>query len=230
MSQDETQKPTAPEVELEDTDPVESLVTYVTRNWKELAGGLVLAVVVVVSVQIYQNKAARSREQAFNQLAAASSASQFNEIINQFPSTKAAEMASFMAARAQYDAGNYADADQLYADFIKAHPKHFLASAAQLGRSHCQEALGQLDEALAGFRRFAKDNPDETAFVTLARIGEARCLRQQGKLQEAVAVYDAILLEQPQSEWKSLVEDLKTTASKDLERTGTAPVPVKPAA
>jgi predicted negative regulator of RcsB-dependent stress response len=230
MSQDETKKPTDADVELEEADPVESIFTYASKNWKELAAALIIAAVIVVSVSIYQKRAAESREQAFNQLAAATTSSQFSEIIRQFPSTKAAEMATFMEARALYDAGNFGDANKLYEDFIKANPKHYLVAGAKLGQAHCQEGMGQLDEALAGFRQFVKDYPAETAFVTLARIGEARCLRQQGKIQDAVAVYESILLEQPQSDWKPLVEDLKATASRDLERAGKPAVQAKPAA
>jgi tetratricopeptide (TPR) repeat protein len=218
MSQDTSEKPVTPEPETGSGDPMESLFSYMVGSWKELLTGLIIAAIIVGSVMLYQRKARLSREQSFTQLSVAGSPAQLNEIVRQFPSSKAAELASFMAARAQYDSGNYAEADQIYTDFLKKYPKHFLAPATALGHIHCQEAVGQVDEALAAFQRFTKDNPSEKALVTVARLGEARCLRQLGKLQDAVAVYETLLLELPESEWQPLIEDLKNTTTRDLER------------
>ncbi len=218
MSQGAAEKPISPDPESGSNDPIESLFSYVIGSWKELLTGLLLAAVIVGSVMLYQHKTRAAREQAFIQLSVAGSPAQLNEIIRQFPSSKAAESASFMAARAQYDAGDYADADQLYSEFLKSHPKHFLAPAASLGRIHCQEAIGQIDEALAGFRQFSKENPSEQALTTVARLSEARCLRQLGKLQDAVAIYETLLLKLPKSDWLPLIEDLKITTTRELER------------
>lgn len=229
MSQDPSQKPVTPEPETESEsgDPVESLFSNIVGSWKELLTGLVIAAVIIGSVMIYQHKARVAREQSFTQLSVAGSSAQLNEIVRQFPSSKAAELASFMAARAQYDAGNFAEADQIYTDFLKKHPKHFLSPAAKLGRIHCQEAVGQVEDSLTAFRQFSKDNASELALITVARLGEARCLRELGKLQEAVAVYETLLLELPKSEWQPLIEDLKSTATRDLERMSK---PMNPAA
>jgi tetratricopeptide (TPR) repeat protein len=225
MSQDPSEKPVTSDPEAGSGDPVESLFSYIVGSWKELLTGLVIAAVIIGSVMLYQNKARKSREQAFTQLSVAGSAAQLNEIVRQFPSSKAAELAAFMGARAQYDAGNYAEAAQSYDDFLKNHPKHFLSPAAKLGRIHCQEAVGQVDEALSAFRQFAKDNPSETALVTVARLGEARCLRQLGKLQDAVAIYETLLLQLPKSEWQPLIEDLKSSTARELERMNKAIAP-----
>ncbi len=218
MSQVTSKKPASPESDPEAGDPIESLFKYVAGSWKELLSGLIIAGVIIGSVSLYQHKTNVSREQAFTQLSVAGSPAQLNEIIRQFPSSKAAELATFMAARAQYDAGNYAEADQLYANFLKKYPKHFLAPAATLGHINCQEAVGQVEEALNGFQKFSKENPSETALDTVARLGGARCLRELGKFQDAVAVYETLLLELPNSDWQPLIEDLKNTATRDLER------------
>lgn len=218
MSPEEIKKPVETEADSGSGDPIESLFVYITGSWKEVLAGLVIAAVAIGSVMLYQHKARTGRERAFAQLAMASTASQFNEIVRQFPSTKAAEMASLMAARTQYDSGNYGDADQLYADFISRHPKHYMVPAATLGRLHCQEAIGQTEESLAGYRQFVKDYPVETALGMLAKLGEARCLRVTGKLQEALSLYDQLLLEDAQGEWKPMIEDLKSTTAKDFER------------
>jgi predicted negative regulator of RcsB-dependent stress response len=199
-------------------DPIESMFSYVTENWKELVGGVVIAAILVGSYAFYQHKSRATRERSFTQLAVANSAAQLNEIVAQFPSSKAAELASFMVARSQYDAGKFTEADQIYADFLKKYPGHFLAPAARLGRLHCQEAAGQFEESLKGFQQFAGENQGLTAFAIMARLGEARCLRQMGKLQEAVAVYENLLVGHPESEWQAMIEDLKASTTRDLER------------
>lgn len=227
MTQDTSEKPETTEPQESAGESVASPLNLFSESWKELVIGLVVAAVAFGSVFLYKRHTSEARDQAFTQLAVASSLSQLNEIARQFPSSQAAALASFMAAHAQYDAGNYTDAALLYDAFLAKHAKHFMAPAARLGRLHCQEASGQVEEALAGFRQFAQDSSAETALVTEAKLGEARCLRQMGKLQEAQALYEKMLLEQPGSDWQPLIEDLKNTVSRDLER---QTVPVAPAA
>jgi predicted negative regulator of RcsB-dependent stress response len=224
MSPEETGKSVKPEAETQSGDPVESMFVSITENWKEVLIGLVVAVIVTGSVMLYQHKARTARENAFTQLAVASTPSQFNEIIRQFPSTKAAEMATLMSARSLYGAGNYNEATLVYTKFINAHPKHIMIPAAKLGVLHCQEAAGQTETALKGYQTFVQDNPAEKAFGTVARLGEARCLRAMGKLQEAISLYDLLLLEQDETDWKPLIEDLKSTTVKDFERTTKQPL------
>lgn len=234
MNPEETKKPAETEVESDAGDPVESLFASITSNWKELLIGLVIAGAIIAGFAIYQNRARAARDTAATQLAVASTASQFAEIIRQYPSTKAAEMAGLMEARTRYDSGSYSEADKLYEDFIATYPKHFMVPAARLGRIHCQEAQGLIDEALEGFKTFARENTSEPALVTVASLGEARCLRAKGKIQEAVSLYDRLLLEQPESEWKPLITDLKSSTVKDLEHlsapVSTGPIPLAPAA
>lgn len=213
-----TVAPTDSEPNAESGEPIESLLTTAVGNWKELLAGLLLAALIVGAFAWYRHKAANAREQAFSQLAVAGSESQLAEIVRQFPSTEAAVLASFMKARAQYDNGLYADADQSYADFLKRHRQHFLAPAARLGRAHCQEANGLTDEALAAYRQFAAEHSEQKAFGLLARLGEARCLRQSGKLADAVALYENLLLEYPDSEWRAFVEDQKQATQRDRAR------------
>jgi predicted negative regulator of RcsB-dependent stress response len=230
MSSEETKKPVDADVESESGDPVESMFVSLTQNWKELLVGLVIALALLGSFMFYQSRTRKAREQAFTQLAVASTLAQFNEISRQFPSSKAAEMAALMAARTQYDSGDFAEADKFYTDFISQHPKHYMVPAAKLGRVHCMEATAQPEEALAGFEQFVKDYPSEIALCTVAKLGMARCLRAMGKAQDAIAVYDTLILEQPDSEWKPLIEDLKNATVKDLERLSAQTVPAAAAA
>jgi len=211
-------EPITPDPDSGSGDPVESLISAVVGSWKELLIGLALAAAIIVSVSYYRHKTREARERAFTQLALASTASQLNEILGQFPGTKAAELAAFKIARAQYDAGQYAEADDSYAAFLKNHPKHFMAPAAQLGRIHCREAIGQFEDALAEYRRFAALNPAQTALVITARLGEARCLRQTDNPADALALYENLILETLDLDWQPLIEELKSSTERDLER------------
>ncbi|MFO7534872.1 MAG: tetratricopeptide repeat protein [Kiritimatiellia bacterium] len=227
MNQNTSEKPAPTEDQEVSGESVASPLASLTDSWKEVLIGLVIAAVAFGAVYFYKRHASEAREQAFTQLAVASSLSQLTEITRQFPSSKAAALAAFMAAHAQYDAGNYAEAGQLYDEFIATHKSHFMAPAARLGRLHCQEAAGQTEEALAGFRQFAQEYPAEAALATEAKLGEARCLRLMGKLQDALAVYEKMILEQPGNDWQPLIEDLKNTVTRDLERQS---APASPAA
>ncbi len=232
MNQETDKKPVSSDVPENDSgqdDPIESLLSNAVANWKEVVAGLILAAVVVVAVSIYRHKSAANRERAFTQLAVASSTSQLNEIQSQFPGSKAAELASFMVARTQFDAGLYPEADQAYADFLKKYPTHFMAPAAQLGRIHCREASGQPEAALPEYRQFTAANPSHTALGLVARLGEARCLRQINQQRDAIAIYENLLLEFPESDWKPLIEDLKSATVRDLERVSRL-MPLTPAA
>jgi predicted negative regulator of RcsB-dependent stress response len=202
----------------EPSEPLYELLDFLKANWKDLLVGVGLGLALVIAIGAWRARVQRKHDQAFIQYAAASTAAQFEEILEQFPRTKAAELSMLLAARAKYDQGRFEEADRLYADFLQKHPAHFLEPIAHLGRAHCREATGLLDEALADYRRLSAGFTNATAFLITARLGEARCLRQMGIHTDAIVVYDDLLAAHPESGWVPLINDLKETTEREARR------------
>jgi tetratricopeptide (TPR) repeat protein len=92
-----------------------------------------------------------------------------------------------------------------------------------LGRAHCREALGQVNEALDAFNRFATGYPDHY-LTPLAVFGKARCLEQLAKFPEAKVVYEDFIAGQPEeSPWRSRAEAALLYLDKDARAAKNAP-------
>jgi outer membrane protein assembly factor BamD (BamD/ComL family) len=157
-----------------------------------------------------------ARERSFRMLNVASSGQQLEEIIQQYPSTPAAQIAMLALAKAQYDSGSYDLASKTYAQFEKQYPKHYMVPSAKLGRIYCLEAIGLTEEALAQYTAFAAQT--NQYLRPLAVFGEARCMRQLGRLADAKALYEDFIAANPKSRWLPQAEDLLATVSRDMRR------------
>ncbi len=220
MDNSEKQRPpvsSSPET-VEPSEPLYVLLDFLKTNWKDLLIGATLGIAVLLAIMAWKTRTERKRDQAFIQYAVASTAAQFEEILEQFPGTRAAELSMLLAARAKYDQSRFEEANRLYTSFLQKFPGHFLEPIARLGQVHCREATGLLDDALSDYRRLAAGFTNATAFLTIARLGEARCLRQMGLLDDALAVYDDLLIAFPENGWAPLIEDLKQATEREARR------------
>jgi len=118
-------------------------------------------------------------------------------------------------AKAYFDAGNYDLALSRYTDFEKDFPRHAMLEVAKVGRFHCMEGRGQLQEALALYDTFLRATPAHF-LAPQAMFGKARCLEQLGRADEARAVYEDFIVAQPDSPWVFRAQDLLDSMDRRL--------------
>jgi TolA-binding protein len=118
-------------------------------------------------------------------------------------------------AKAHFDSGAYEPAMGKYVEFGTKFPKHPWAAVAELGKIHCQEAIGQTEQALAGFSAFVEQHPGHF-LKSEAVFGRGRCLETLGRLSEAKAVYEDFIAANPDSGWVSRAEELLEQVKRKL--------------
>lgn len=177
---------------------------------------VLLVAVAAVAVWSLQQRRTGQTVESQQLLAAAQSTSQFVDIVDRFPRSEAAPLAQLSLAKLHFDMGNYRDAMTAYEQFLNKWVDHPLSSTAVLGKLFSLEALGspeQVQEAEAGFRAFAENNPGHYLYPQ-ARLGEARCKQHLGMLEEARSIYQNFLATHPDNPWEMQIEERLM----DLER------------
>lgn len=71
--------------------------------------------------------------------------------------------------------------------------------SAELGLAYTDEAMGNLEQALAGFMAFHAGRPGHF-LAPVAKLSEARVLGQLGRADEARVIYEA-MLDDPDQPW-----------------------------
>ena len=189
--------------------------------------GLALALAIVLGFGAYKNYKQTSLQKAFTMLGSAKDSEQLQQVINQYPSTPAAPIATLTLASEYFAAGQYDMAQNAYFQFIQKYPKHPMKEAAELGKAQCLEAGGQFEQAEAGFTALVAANP-KSYLVPLATLGKGRCLEKLGKFEEAKAVYEDYLAANPESGWEGHIKSALSFVDKDM-RAAQKPVTVAPA-
>jgi predicted negative regulator of RcsB-dependent stress response len=196
--------------------------------WRNYGLTLVVAAgVVIVGVTgllLYRAHSRRSLEEASRRLSSARTAQDLQALVAGQPSSPVAPLAMLKLAQSYFEARNYDLARKEYEDFQARFRDHSLLPAAELGRIHCLEAQGQIEDALEGFTRFAADHP--THFLTAqAVLGRGRCLEAQGRLVEARVVYEDFIASQPKSSWLPRVQETLDSVNRELSRSRPAAEP-----
>ena len=205
---------------------LEALKAYFfDRGWRWVVV-IVVALLVGGGYQMYRANQRAQVERASAMLMSASNLQTLQDILTQYPTTPAAPIALLLLARSHFDGGNYALADSAYADFQTKYPEHFMAVSAQLGRIHCQEAMGQMDAALEAYAGFIRNNPSHF-LVPLALLGKARTLAILGRYGEARIDYENFIAAYPDSPWAREAESNLSLLERSLpSRPAETPMPV----
>lgn len=224
----ETNEPqtATPEQEPQSGD-LQNVLSSARAEWKQWLGTIAVALVVIIGIFLYRTRQQSNEEEASRMLGEARSGQALQAITTQYPKTAAARMASISIAKMQYDAGDYVGALSTYNDFLSRNPGHLMALTAELGKIHCQEAMGQTADALVAFKAFAEKNPAHY-LTPQAVFGRARCLQQLARLDDARAVYEDFLIANPDSPWKGEVEEALRELAREKRKAPAASA--KPAA
>ncbi|MGA0368695.1 MAG: tetratricopeptide repeat protein [Kiritimatiellia bacterium] len=172
-----------------------------TLNWEKHLRWLapVTALILLATTGIMWSKGRESsvRVDVMRAYAQAVTAEDLQILADAFPGEPEAPLARLQAASMLYNDGEFERALADYSLFLKQHPGHPMADNAQWGYWMCQEAMGNLDEAMEGFRSVTEDQ----LLYPQALMGQARILEKQGQPDAALAIYEKLQENDPQSSW-----------------------------
>jgi predicted negative regulator of RcsB-dependent stress response len=173
---------------------------WLEANKNRLIGGLV-AIILLSGVWYYIQSQRAQKEvdagEALTSLLMDSTANKddsqmagaLEQLAAKYSGTAAGKRAQLQAAGAQFEAGNYPEAEAQFKKYLDANPTDPLAASAELGLGASLEAQNQLDAAAAAYQRvvsvFSASSSVQPAQFALGRIAE-----QQKKYTEAMNYYD----------------------------------------
>lgn len=131
-------------------------------------------------------------------LLSASTASEYQALIDQFPGTIAAGNAHLPLAASQREDGKFDEAIATLQSFIDNYPDHPLVGGAKLAIGATQEAAGRPDEAMATFKQAVTEYPGSYG-ASASMLAEATLLRNEGKSEEARRIYEDLASQFPES-------------------------------
>lgn len=205
----------------EKKDDLHEVKTFIRERGLRMAITIGIGLIVIIAIMLYRSNQRAQIDRSAAMLMTAQNIQTLQDLIKQYPNTPSAPIALLITARTYYDGGNYAMADSAYADFVMKYPQHFMLSGAKLGRIHCLEAMGQLDQALMGYGDFIKSSSTNYLYP-LAVFGKARCFTLLGRLAEARSTYEDFIATHPDSVWIKEAED----GIASIERMPPAPAPM----
>jgi tetratricopeptide (TPR) repeat protein len=177
---------------LSSTDPVLETQVFWDRHQKKVWAALFLALFVVAAWGGYRIYTERRDAAAASLLAAAKTASDFQKVMAQYPSTPAGASAYLFLAEEQRKEKKFAEANTTLQSFLDKNPKHELRGSARMAMAANLEALGKPDEALAAYQKLATDDPEGYA-APEAMISQVHLFKEKNQIDEARRVCETVL-------------------------------------
>ena len=203
---DDTQK-------IETAHDTNEALDLLRQHGPAVAIGLAVAVAIFIAIILHRHRQETARQEASELFASAQGPQQLEAVIDQYPNSPEAPMALLTLASERYGAGEFELTEMHYHQFLDQFTDHTMRPAAELGLTHCHEALGRTEDALNGFRSFVAAQGDHY-LAPLARLGEARVLAQQGNFEAARAIYEEII-DDPDSPWQAQAQSSLRHMEKD---------------
>lgn len=184
---------------------VKEVLTVINKYVKPAAILIAIICGLVLTHSLIQNHRMKKAAHADADLLVARSAADYQAILDTYGKTPSAPLAQLGLAQASFNAGQIAEADRLYGEFIEKYPQHEMAAQASFNQITCTEAQGDYPEAAAAFSQFKLDH-EESHLAPVALHGQARCLEASQNLVGAQQVYEDIMVFYPNSGWAQLAE------------------------
>jgi len=180
----------------------------VVKFWKEQGVAFLLTIAVVAALAAFGgfllNRHRQKEAEAWSRLMLVNSSTGMEEFLKEFGGTSSAPLALLLAAKADFDAGQFDVAATRYIEFQSKYPKHQMVLVAEVGGIHCMEAKGETSRALDAFNAFAENHPHHFLYPVVV-IGKARCLEALGKADSARVVYEDFVTAHPENPWRDVV-------------------------
>ncbi|MEE9369629.1 MAG: tetratricopeptide repeat protein [Pontiella sp.] len=167
---------------------------------------IIIGICALVLVNTFiKNSRVKKEALADSALLRAQSATDYQDILDDYGSTPSAPLALMGLAQESFNLGQIDKADEIYGTFIKKYPKHEMSVQAAFNQITCKEAKGQFGEAHLLYGEFANKNK-ASHLAPVALLGKARCLEATDMLAEAKLVYEDIITFYPESGWSRIAE------------------------
>ncbi len=194
--------------------------------------GAAIAVVIVVIVGVVRQQRRAAEEEAAR-LLYSGRAEQIEKLVEKYGRTSSAPIGKLALARLDFHNGRYEEAEKRYAQFLRDHPKHPMATIAEVNRATCLEAMGRLQEALNIFET-VRARESSSLPGSLALLGRARTYEQMGRYTEARQAYEEYLALHPEGPFAGVaeaglkvLEQKRRTAQKLVETGLPGPLPAR---
>ena len=188
-----------------ETHEVREVVEFLKRYGKLIGAGILAAAVTVLASRGCAHQKAAGIAKAEQELTAARTPQQLEEIVTKYSSTPTAPVALLNLAKTYFNNGDYAQARTQYERFLKNYKNHEMCSTAELGLAYCTEADGNFDGAAVQFAAFAEKH-SKNYLKPLAILSIARCKEQAGKIDESRIVLEDFLAENTGTAWAGTAE------------------------
>jgi TolA-binding protein len=127
----------------------------------------------------------------------------FQEVVQQFPTTRTAEEALIALGNLEYDSGKVKEALGTFDQYLTSFPRGRFRIMAALGKAYAQETLGDSAGAAQTLSQsIDRDKNDPLAgevYTSLARVYE-----EMKKPDDAMRVYEQVVERFPQTRWAQL--------------------------
>lgn len=175
------------------------------QQWKLLAGVVAAAILVIVGIGIWKDRAAKREAAATNllyetQVTARNLAAQnkmeeatkaYDPLFEKFPKSRAAYEGHLQIGDIWMDARNFENASKYYEMATHSAPDTFSRLLAQYNLGIAQETSGQLQQAVATYETALKNAGSDFLRPELL-MAQARCYEALGQPDKAIEVYKMV--------------------------------------
>jgi tetratricopeptide (TPR) repeat protein len=168
------------------------------RYKREVMAVLILALVAVAAYGGYKLYAERQAGAAAAQLASAKTATDFQKVIAEYPSTSAGASAYLLLADSQRNEKKFAEANTTLQTFLDKFPKQELSGTARLAMAGNLEAMGKKDDALTAYQRLVAGDPQGYA-APIALYSQIHILKEKKQIAEARKVCETLMTQYRES-------------------------------
>jgi TolA-binding protein len=182
-----------------------NLMGWFEKNKKQVVIGAVIVVVIGVvaaSVISSKNEKAQYAGQALSKalltpmlvkrMDPADTAAELLKVADANKGTTSAEQALLLAGGAYFNAGKFAESQQVFERFTRENPRSELLPQALYGSGAALSAQGKADDAAKSYLAIV-DSHKESAVALQARYSLAGVFAGQGQLEKALALYEEVV-------------------------------------
>ena len=184
---------------------VKEVLAFMQKYVKPAAIGLLIVCAFVLTNSFFKNTRLKKEAAADAALLEARNAADYQAILENYGKTPSAPIALMGLAQEKFNAGQAAEAEALYSEFLQKHKKHEMVFQAEFNLITCKEAQQQFGDAIILYGDFKVAHP-ESHLAPVALLGKARCLEALDNFSEAKQVYEDIITFHPQSGWSRIAE------------------------
>ena len=136
-----------------------------------------------------------------------------NEVIDNYPKTKAATQSLYLLGTTHLNSGQYQKAIDIFDQFIVSNPDHILVSHAKLGKATAYDFLNQLDQSISILEEIRQQHP-EFKLADIVAYELAKRMEKKEDWEKARSIYQEMIDTYPDSGWISYAQTRLTDVNK----------------